>query len=684
MSFHKVRERLKKNIEKMMADSDHLFTVNADGEELYDKYLSSFDPEYNPMFRERTEHDCSECRLFIKRLGGLVAIKDNKVQSIWDFEPDDKAYDKVVKNLSEHVKSHAVNSVFLSEAKRVGVMENFEMMEDGSVNKWEHFYADLDAKFVENKNRIPTKLNDLNTKATTFKRALDEISIDAVMTVIELSESNTLYKGQEYLSNLKSFLEHKLSYDKLTDKTEKTLYAFKHGVALRESIAKIRNTAIGTLLVDISDGKDLENAVKAYETITAPTNYKRSKPIFTQKMLDDAKKTVDELGYTSAFARRFARTSDISIRDVLFANRDAVPFMKKDNDIFGELSKQAVTTAKNMKFDKVEEVSVDNFLENILPKATELSLYLESNLAPNFVSLTTSEDETAKPLFKWGNSVSHVYNGNVTDSMKELVAKHGGNVTGDLRFSIMWNEDGKDDCDLDAHCKIITDRGFSTEIYYRDKYDYKTKGQLDVDIITPGADVAVENITFPNKNLLPDGIYKMFVNQFSGSARNGFRAEIEFNGNIYKFDYNHPIRTRDNIAVADIIVKNGEMTIKPLLDSDTKAVEIWNLTTNNFVPVTMALFSPNHWENNKVKTGHKHLLFMLKDCINPENPSGIFNEYLVDDLYAHRRVMEALTSKIRVPDDDNQLSGIGFALDKRNHVVLKVKGQVERVIKVMF
>lgn len=131
-------------------------------------------------------------------------------------------------------------------------------------------------------------------------------------------------------------------------------------------------------------------------------------------MLDDAKKTVDDLGYSLAFARRFARMSDISIRDVLFANRDAVPFMKKDNDIFGELSKQTVQTAKNMKFDKVEEISVDNFLENILPKATELSLYLESNLTPNFVSLTTSEDETAKPLFKWGNSVSHVYNGNVT------------------------------------------------------------------------------------------------------------------------------------------------------------------------------------------------------------------------------------------------------------------------------
>ena len=683
MSFHKVREKLKENIEKMMTDNTHLFKVCADGEELYDKYLESFDPEYNPMYRERTEHDCSECRAFIKRIGNVVAIKDNKVQSIWDFEPDDKAYNKVFKNLAEHVRKHAVNSVFLNDTKRVGVMENFEMMEDGDVTKWEHFYADLDMRFVERKSKIPTKLNSLNTKATTFKRALDEISLDAVKTVVELSESNTLYKGQEYLSSLKTFLNHKISYDKLTNEKEKDLYAFKHGVTLCDSVAKIRNTAIGTLLVDISEGKDLENAVNAYEIITAPTNYKRSKPIFTQKMLDDAKKTVESLGYTTAFARRFARLNDISVADVLFANRDAVPLMKKDNDIFDELSKQTVATTKNMKFDKVEEVSVDNFLENILPNATELSLFLEPTLRPNFVSLTTSEDENAKPLFKWGNSFSHVYNGNITDSMKELVTKHGGNVTGDLRFSIMWNEDGTDNCDLDAHCQIRSN-GYNTEIYYVDKYDYKTKGQLDVDIIDPNGEVAVENITFPYKETLRDGVYKMFVHQFSGSVRNGFRAEIEFDGNIYEFNYNHPIKTKDNIEVADIIVENGKMTIKPLLNSNNKSVEIWNLKTKSFIPVTLACFSPNHWENNKTKTGHKHLLFMLKDCINPENPSGIFNEYLVDDLYAHRRVMEALTSKITVPDDDNQLSGIGFALDKRNHVILKVKGQVERVIKVMF
>ena len=40
-------------------------------------------------------------------------------------------------------------------------------------------------------------------------------------------------------------------------------------------IAKIRNTAMGTLLINLSEGMDLEKAVRQYENIMAPSNYKR-------------------------------------------------------------------------------------------------------------------------------------------------------------------------------------------------------------------------------------------------------------------------------------------------------------------------------------------------------------------------------------------------------------------------
>jgi hypothetical protein len=47
-------------------------------------------------------------------------------------------------------------------------------------------------------------------------------------------------------------------------------------------------------------------------------------------------------------------------------------------------------------------------------------------------------------------------------------------------------------------------------------------------------------------------------------------------------------------------------------------------------------------------------------------------------------VMEALGSVAKVEKSDNQLSGIGFSLSRRNKVTLKVKTQnIERVINVV-
>ena len=82
------------------------------------------------------------------------------------------------------------------------------------------------------------------------------------------------------------------------------------------------------------------------------------------------------------------------------------------------------------------------------------------------------------------------------------------------------------------------------------------------------------------------------------------------------------------------------------------------IKTNEFVPVSVICYSPNYWENVKNKVGHRHIFFMLKECINNENPSGLFNEFLVQDLYEHRKVMEALGSKMRVEDSNDQLSGL--------------------------
>ena len=677
MTFIEMRDLMIEHINNMVKDTNHLFECNVDKDEFYNLYLDSFPAGTNEIYRTNREHDCSCCRGFIKQLGNVVTIKDGNVTTIWDFETNDSTYAPVLKAMSDYMKAHIVSDVYMSIEKKIGCHHNFEIIEKMTPKQWDHFFFELPDKFVLRRGRSKGDvLGDFRDTRNVFKRSLDEISMDAVNTVLDLITDNILYRGEEWKNQITEFKKYKKEYDKLSS-SDKELYAWEQSVKVGAVIGRIRNHSIGTLLTNISEGMDVETAVKKYEQIVAPSNYKRSKPIYTQKMLDDAQKKITELGYLDSLQRRYATLDDITINDILFSNKDAAKRIDGALDVFGELAK-TTKSSKTKKFDRVEEVNIDTFVNEILPETRELELYLENKHSSNMVSLIAPKNIDSKSMFKWGNNFGWAYSGNLTDSeMKDRVKAAGGSVTGDLRFSIQWNEDGRDNCDLDAHC--ITP---CTEIYYGRKRDCNTNGELDVDIISPGRNIAVENITWANRKTMKDGTYTFFVNQYSGSVKNGFRAEIEFDGQIYSFDYPHSMRSRENVTVATVTLKNGEFTIKEELNSSVTSKDIWGVKTNRFVPVSVVCYSPNYWEKVENKNGHRHVFFMLKDCVNPENPSGMFNEFLVQELYEHRKVMEALASKMRIEDSDDQMSGVGFATDKRAEVVVKVNG--ERTVKIKF
>lgn len=675
MEFVAMRDKLIKHFNMMTKNVDQLFEVDVDKDELWNLYLDSFPPETNEIYRERREHDCSCCRHFIKSIGNAVVIQDGMVHTIWEFDSKSTTYQPVLDALDRYIKAHAVSDVYKSPEKKVGTSHNFENMVDG-VKQWDHFYLELPKKFVEIHSIGAIKGRFRDTR-NVFKRSLDEISLEAIDTIMELISSNTLYKGAEWKEPLQEFRKYKKAYEKLSAE-EKELFAWEQSIKAGPVIGKIKNHSIGVLLTDVSEGVDLDAAVRRYEAIVAPQNYKRSKPIYTKRMLEDAKKTITELGYMDSLSRRFATLDDITVNNILFSNKDSAKRIAGAEDIFADMEREVKSSPK--KFSKVEEISVDKFISEVLPTAQELEVYLENKHTPNMVSLIAPENRDSKSMFKWNNGFSWAYAGNVTDSMKERVKAAGGKVDGVLRFSIQWNESGKDGSDVDAHC--VEPNG--NEIYFGRKISVYTRGNLDVDIRHPDSQIAVENITWPDRRIMKDGVYKLFVHQFAARGVNdGFRAEIEFDGQIRSFEYNNPMRTGENIVVAEVTLKDGVFSIKELLPSSISSKEVWNVHTNEFVPVSVVCYSPNYWDEQS-GIGHKHVFFMLKDCINPEMPNGFFNEYLKQELTEHRKVFEALGAKMHVKDVEDQLSGVGFSTTKRGEIVVKVKGNTERVMKVKF
>ena len=96
-----------------------------------------------------------------------------------------------------------------------------------------------------------------------FKRSLDEISIEAVETVLELIAQNSLYRGEEWKPTLNKFLSYQKEYSKIRNEKEKELYAWETFAKIGPVVSKIRNHSIGTLLINISEGMDLDTAVES-------------------------------------------------------------------------------------------------------------------------------------------------------------------------------------------------------------------------------------------------------------------------------------------------------------------------------------------------------------------------------------------------------------------------------------
>lgn len=612
------------------------FHVDSSEDLLWDTYLESFPED------ERQSFNCRACRRFIKKYGNLVFIDEKyNTHTIWNFDAENSTYNKVVNSLNEICKDKEIKEIYYNRDNFIGQEKDREY-----ITIWYHLYANSSKLYK------PNLTNHLSSEYySILERSLQSISKVSLETVLDLINANNLYKGEEFKYLVESFL--KVKQDLKNTKNTKN-YLWKLVRDKDSSFIGIKNTVIGSLLVDLSNNIDVDTAVRKYESKVAPTNYKRPKPVFTEKQIQAARKTIESLGID--LTREFASYSDLNLENVLWIKR-------RERNLFPTVFDELVPTVKKPK--ATIKTTLDKFISEYIKNAKQIELFFENKHENNLMSLIKGNSK----IFKWDNSFSWCYKNNLTDTLKARVEKAGGKTKGKLRISLGWNNID----DLDLHC--IEPNGF--EIFYGLSKS-PSGGHLDVDmnVLNP-IEGAVENIIYEHNSKIQYGTYTIKVHNFTKRTQDkqGYSVEVEYDNEVYEFNYCYNPGLKESERIVFSLDTNG-IVFDSAPKNTTK--NIYNLNTGCFQKVSAISLSPNYWDNNQV--GNKHYFFFLENASNTDNVRGIFNEFLKDELARdHKKVFEALGDKINVEYKEDQLTGLGFSSTIPNSFIAKVDNKIIEV-----
>lgn len=663
-------------IKKLNDQNLTVVRVNIGLDLLWEEYLQSYPKEVNGIFRERRHYDGNYDKSFVRRLGNLLFINNEtlEVSTIWDIEAEGY-FQQVCDKMSEYVKFHfSINrfgGYFYTTEKVAGHLASQDNIDPSII--WDHFYIEVPRQYLVPNDEIGGITGNLSTGFSMLYDSLQKFSLESVQIVLELIEQGSLYRGMEMKPAVKSFME--VLQNAPQDNT--FLYAIVQA-KLNSHVARFKNTAIGSLVEDIQSGMDLEKAVISFEKKVAPENYKRTSSVITKAMIEQAQKKLAELGCEDSIYRRMATIQDIPVEEALYVHQPKEQVL----DVFGEMKKDA---GSKPKFNKVEEISIQDFVKNVLPTAKSVKAYVESKHIQNLVTLTAPKYPESKNIFKWDNPIGWSYNGEVTDSITARVKEAGGQVDAEFRVSLAWH------CadDLDLH--MIEADG--AHIYYSSYRNKKSPlgGMLDIDmngIDKKDDENPVENIFYTS--VPKDGKYHVYVHNYSTKQRgrsNEFTLQVAFKGELYNFTYPKNVPDGRSVKALDIIINDGQLkeieVLNPDIISDqVTSQEIWGLKTNSLVEVTRIISSPNYWNENKI--GNSHLFFILEGCNSDEPQRGFYNEFLKQEFNENRKVFEVLGSKTRTEVTNNQVAGLGFSETKRAELIVQVEGAMSRYLKIKF
>lgn len=367
-------DTVRETFERRTAATAVLFTTDAKG--LFELYLDA-------LPADRQIHNCSACKRFIERYGGLVSINEDGVTApvLWDNGDSPTFYADSFGVLANMVSKARVTGLFLDKLKVWGTPET---------GKWRHIAVTPKPSLIYRVRHLTPgqAMAASRENYRTVATALGELKpaiLDEALRLLRgehLRGSERFIGPVEWLRNLHDRPKGRIG--------ENLLW---RAVALApEGYCHQRASVVGTLLEDIAAGLSFDDVKRRFDAKLAPLMYQRPQAAPTSGNIKQAEEMVAKLGIEPSLHRRFARLDELS---PIWTPREVPP--KTSGGVFGHLAAKG-DEMRPMDLP-AQSVTWDKFARTILPSAERIELYVPYR-GP-FIAVTTAVHADAPPILKW-------------------------------------------------------------------------------------------------------------------------------------------------------------------------------------------------------------------------------------------------------------------------------------------
>lgn len=369
----------------------HSRLFRTDADDLWTIYLRSI-----PKPR-RQEHDCSCCRQFIRRYGGLVTINGagGVEPAVWAATAPG-IYEAAFSTLYQRVKSAKVVGVFLSKDEVWGTPR--------SDPDWRHLHvrAPIHSVWRNRKLSAGQRMAEMRQNFITVKTALSEYSAAALDQAVRLFDANALIRSEKFLEPVRWLRKlHDRPKGRLGDNA-----LWREIATAPDGFCHVKSSVVGPLLDAIVAGKSFDEIDGMFSAMLHPLRYQRPQALPAAQTLKQAEDLVERLGIARSLERRFARLEEC---EAIWTPRIETP-AAKTGGVFGHLrAKDGSGAIKPVDLPE-QTIAAEKFVATVLQRAERIEMLVPRH--GDFAAILTAVHADAPTIHKWGGPLSlYVYHG---------------------------------------------------------------------------------------------------------------------------------------------------------------------------------------------------------------------------------------------------------------------------------